>query len=84
MHLAGGGPVPNAPHLLVVPGGLIDQWVKELQTFFDRYSIDIYRFPTQSKSFADFFAEGSQWAKSTQPLVKRILIVAHSVSSLFF
>ena len=71
--------VPNQPHLLVVPNGLINQWVKELKTFFDSYSIDIYQFPTQSKDFQLWFTQGS-WAESRQPFIKRIVIVAHSVS----
>ncbi|KAH7918227.1 hypothetical protein BV22DRAFT_1051878, partial [Leucogyrophana mollusca] len=75
-HFAGVGLVPDLPHLIIVPNGLISQWYSELRTFFKPNVIDIHIFPTASKEWPDFWQ--GQWDKSTTPMIHRIILVSHS------
>ncbi|KAH7918095.1 hypothetical protein BV22DRAFT_1051967 [Leucogyrophana mollusca] len=75
-YFAGGGSVPDLPHLIIVPNGLVNQWYSELRTFFKPNIIDIHIFPTASKDWPAFW-EG-QWDKSTTPMIHRIILVSHS------
>jgi hypothetical protein len=40
--------VPNQPHLIVTLNTLVDQFRRELKTFFKKNTIDIFTYPTQT------------------------------------
>lgn len=73
------GPVPDHPHLILVPNTLIDQWFTELQVFFKRGSVDIFLYPTAAKDWKSFWDSNSPYSKSRQPRIRRIVLAAHSV-----
>jgi SNF2 family DNA or RNA helicase len=75
----GRGKVPNAPHAIIVPNSLIDQWRREFKVFFKPHVIDIFVLPTQAAKLRNFFTESS-WVKSRHEQIRRIVLVPHSVN----
>jgi len=76
----GRGPIPNEPHLLVVPNSLVSQWHRELKTFFCPHSVDIFRVPSVQKTLKQFW---EKFDESKHDPIFRIAIIPHSVSTLF-
>ncbi|KAJ8457265.1 hypothetical protein ONZ45_g18379 [Pleurotus djamor] len=75
----GKGPVNNAAHLIIVPLCLMGQWRKELQTFFAPGAIDIIDLPQAIIDVETFFTDkSSDWGKSGQEPIDRIVLCAHS------
>jgi SNF2 family DNA or RNA helicase len=73
--------VPNAPHAIIVPNTLINQWRRELKCFFKPHAIDIFVLPTARAALKDYFEDSSSpWKKSNHELVFRVVLVPHSVS----
>ncbi|KAM6491331.1 P-loop containing nucleoside triphosphate hydrolase protein [Amanita muscaria] len=72
--------VPNAPHAIIVPNTLINQWRRELKCFFKPHAIDIFVLPTARAALKDYFEDSSSpWKKSNHELVFRVVLVPHSV-----
>jgi SNF2 family DNA or RNA helicase len=72
--------VQDAPHLIVVPNSLVDQWISELKKFFRKGTVEIYQVPIQESVFETYFTdENGAWKKSKTPLVFRILLCSASV-----
>ncbi|KAG2355244.1 hypothetical protein BDR07DRAFT_1493393 [Suillus spraguei] len=74
---AGLDAIPNLPHVIIVPNSLNSQWFSELRTFFAPKALEVYNYPTAENEFGDFF--NGAWAKSSTPLIHRIILVNHSV-----
>jgi hypothetical protein len=74
----GRGPVPDQPHLLVVPNSLVPQWTRELKTFFNYRQIEIHPLP-KSEAEVEKYLKSDAWTKSGTPKILRILIVSHTV-----
>ena len=73
--------VPNAPHAIIVPNTLVNQWRRELKGFFKPHAIDIFVLPTARAALKDYFEdENSPWKKSNHELIFRVVLVPHSVS----
>ncbi|KAJ8474911.1 hypothetical protein ONZ45_g15788 [Pleurotus djamor] len=78
-YFMGKGPVPDAPHLIVVPLSLMAQWHKELRTFFKDGAVDIFRLPLATGDVRKFFNHPKgAWKRSEQKMHKRIVICAQS------
>ena len=79
----GKGKVPNAPHAIIVPNSLIDQWPQEFKVFFKPHVINIFVLPTQSSKLRDYFNEenNSSWTQSKHAKIRRIVLVPHSVNT---
>ncbi|KAF8668495.1 hypothetical protein AX14_006173 [Amanita brunnescens Koide BX004] len=77
----GRGKVPNAPHAIIVPNSLIDQWRRELKVFFKPNVIDIFVLPTQAAKLQKFFQEDKDgsWMRSRHEKIRRIVLIPHSV-----
>ncbi|KAM6488891.1 P-loop containing nucleoside triphosphate hydrolase protein [Amanita muscaria] len=76
----GRGKVPNAPHAIIVPNSLVDQWRRELKCFFKPGAIDIFVLPTARVALQDYFKrENSPWTKSHHDEIFRVVLVPHSV-----
>jgi SNF2 family DNA or RNA helicase len=82
LYFAGEGPVPDLPHLIIVPGSVLQQWLMEIKRFFKPEAVDVFQLPT-AKDEAKKMWEGP-WASSDQPMYRRIVVTAHSVSRPFF
>lgn len=78
----GKGRVPNLPHAIVIPNSLVDQWRRELKTFFMPHSLDIFQLPTAATELHTYFtAPDSVWKKAHHEPIFRIVLIPHSVSS---
>lgn len=76
----GKGRVPNKPHVIVVPNSLVDQWRRELKTFFKPYSLDIFQLPTSGAALQRYFSDpDGAWAKANHQPMFRVVLVPHSV-----
>ncbi|KIM35969.1 hypothetical protein M413DRAFT_32020, partial [Hebeloma cylindrosporum] len=75
----GRGPVPNLPHLLVIPNTCVEQWVRELYAFNRKGTVDIFRLPVGSKDVGRFLKDpDSPWNKSKHEMINRIIITSES------
>lgn len=72
--------IPDHGHLIIVPNSLIDQWHRELKTFFKPHSIDIFRLPSSMAEIQIFWTKEGHWGKSKHLQMFRVVLVAHSVS----
>lgn len=70
---------PNLPHLVVVPGTLLAQWVTELKTFFRMRVVDILVYPTKRADHAKFWAPDGPYESSIHDPSRRIIVASHSV-----
>ncbi|KAF8872160.1 hypothetical protein BD779DRAFT_1679866 [Infundibulicybe gibba] len=77
-HFMGIGVVPDLPHLIIVPNTLVDQWCKELRTFFKPHYIDIFRMPTAAKDYMRFFKAGGEWSRAQHRCILRVVLIAQS------
>ena len=73
--------IPDLPHAIIVPNTLVDQWRRELKTFFKPHVIDIFVLPTQSSKLKGYFDEqvDNAWMRSKHQKIHRIVLVPHSV-----
>lgn len=74
----GQGPVPDQPHLIVVPNSLVDQVWREFRTFFKRASIDIFILPSNPDQLSEYLK--TTVANSKHSGIFRIFICSHTVS----
>ncbi|KIM37675.1 hypothetical protein M413DRAFT_30621 [Hebeloma cylindrosporum] len=75
----GRGPVPNDPHLIIVPNSLVEQWIRELYAFNRKGSLDVFRLPVSANDVARFFLqEDSPWKKSKHEPINRVIISSDS------
>ncbi|TFK61411.1 P-loop containing nucleoside triphosphate hydrolase protein [Pluteus cervinus] len=72
---AGEGRVPNRAHLIVVPLSLLDQWKRELRTFFKPNAVDIFQLSGNYQSVKKFFAADGPFEKSKHNPIFRIVLV---------
>jgi SNF2 family DNA or RNA helicase len=79
----GKGPVPNLPHLLVVPNSLVPQWTWELKIFFNPKQIEIHTL-SASEEGVEAYLQSDEWLKSETPMIFRIVIVSHTVRNTFY
>lgn len=70
---------PDLPHLVIVPGTLLAQWVTELKTFFRTRIVDILVYPTKRADHAKFWAPDGPYGSSILDLSHRIIVASHSV-----
>ncbi len=76
----GKGSVPNKPHAIVVPNSLVDQWRRELKTFFKPFSLDIFQLPTSAAALKRYFSDpDGVWEKANHPHIFRVVLIPHSV-----
>jgi SNF2-related domain len=80
-YFAGKGPVPDLPHLIIVPGSVLQQWQMEIKKFFTPESVDVFVLPTAKDTATKLWTDS--WAKSVQPMYRCIVIMAHLVRLLF-
>ena len=80
LHFMGKGCVPNLPHAIVIPNSLVDQWRRELKTFFKAHTLDIFQLPTAAAELQSYFtAPDGLWKRSHHDDIFRIVLVPHSV-----
>ncbi|TFK60422.1 P-loop containing nucleoside triphosphate hydrolase protein [Pluteus cervinus] len=72
-YFMGRGPVPNLPHLLVLPLSLVGQWISELRTFFKPKEIDIFDLSGNDKEVEKSLAD---LALSKHEPVFRIVLIS--------
>ncbi|KAF5331786.1 hypothetical protein D9758_018091 [Tetrapyrgos nigripes] len=70
--------IPSAPHLLVVPGTLQDQVIKEVKRTFRPGSVDIFVYRSSRTGNPEFWGEGSDFRKSKQSPQNVLIITTHS------
>jgi SNF2 family DNA or RNA helicase len=76
----GKGKVPDAPHAIIVPNSLVDQWRRELKVFFKPNVIDIFVLPNKATSLRNYFNEKEgAWTKSIHAKICRVVLIPHSV-----
>ncbi|KAM6488893.1 P-loop containing nucleoside triphosphate hydrolase protein [Amanita muscaria] len=76
----GRGVVPNAPHAIIVPNTLVNQWRRELKCFFKPHAIDIFVLPTSRVLLQDYFKrDNSPWTKANHDEIFRVVLIPHSV-----
>jgi len=79
-YFMGKGDVPNKPHAIVVPNSLVDQWRRELKTFFKPFSLDIFQLPTSADALKAYFsAPDGVWAQAHHLPIFRVVLIPHSV-----
>ncbi|TFK19678.1 hypothetical protein FA15DRAFT_601103 [Coprinopsis marcescibilis] len=77
-YLKGHSQFPNRPHLIVVPGTLVSQWVHELRSFFQAKSIDILLYGTGEEAHNSFMKAGGLYESSKHEPCLRIIIATQS------
>lgn len=72
-------PLPNRPHLIMVPGTLASQWEHELKTLLVYKSYDILVYGVGRQQHAQFWAPDGPYHSSKHEPSQRIIIATHSV-----
>lgn len=75
----GTGPIPDYPHLFVIPNTCCDQFHREVKAFFQPGTVDIFRFPTASAQMDKFFLR-PPYTDSKHKEINRFVICPASVS----
>lgn len=70
--------IPNLPHLIIIPGGLVHQWEAELKIVFRKAFVDILIYDKTSPD--NFWMEGGPFQSSNQQPSNIIIIASLSVS----
>lgn len=79
--MEGEAKIPDAPHLIIVPNSLMEQWIREIKVFFNKKSVEIYQLPGTEEEIEKFFGDvKSPWVESKTPLPLRIVLIMQSVS----
>jgi SNF2 family DNA or RNA helicase len=72
--------IPNAPHAIIIPNSLVDQWRRELKVFFKAFSIEIFVLPSSTNDLKEYFeSDFSPWKRGKHDDIQRIVLVPHSV-----
>lgn len=69
--------IPDLPHLLIVPNPLVEQWTRELKTFFAAKRIEIHVLPSSEAAVEQYLND--VFRKSDVPDILRVVICSHSV-----
>lgn len=75
--------VPDHPHLILVPGTLVAQWVHELKVVLKPYSFDIFTYGSGRDTHEAFFAESGPF-NTSRFTANRIIVASHSVCQLCY
>jgi SNF2 family DNA or RNA helicase len=78
--LAKGYAVPDAPHLIVVPGTLVSQWSNELKIFFRPHHIDIFLYSGGQAQLKEFWLQTGPYNQSKHKPCHRVILASHTVS----
>ncbi|THV02122.1 hypothetical protein K435DRAFT_853107 [Dendrothele bispora CBS 962.96] len=70
--------IPNLPHVIVVPGTVLQQWIDEIKILFISMSIDLFVYTCPKSGNAEFWGPESPLSKSKQEPRNRIIITTHS------
>ena len=79
--LAGCKEIPRLPHLILVPGTLISQWLDELYTLYAPGSVDVFVYPSSVQEQELFWAPDGPFYSSRHEMSNRIILAPHSVRS---
>lgn len=71
--------VEPLPHLIVTPGTLRAQWIKELKTLFLPRSVDILPYDSPKAGNPEFWGPDGPFLSSKQQPQNKIIITTHSV-----
>lgn len=72
--------VPNAGHLIIVPGTLLGQWLMELRRFFRPSFVDIIVVSGEQTKWG---GDMRRIRSSDMPAWRRVVLITHNVSSCF-
>ncbi|KAJ3730157.1 hypothetical protein DFJ43DRAFT_1190231 [Lentinula guzmanii] len=73
--------IPDAPHLIVVPTNLIDQWASELRRFMNPKAVDLIVVSTNAKKWQ---SDMRRLESSPQPRYRRVVLVTHKIVQRMF
>ncbi|KAF8500014.1 P-loop containing nucleoside triphosphate hydrolase protein [Hysterangium stoloniferum] len=77
-YLNGHDTIPGLPHLIVAPGTLRGQWIKELKSMFLPRSVDILVYECPRKGNPDFWSVSGPILKSVHEPQNIIVVTSHS------
>ncbi|RXW14189.1 hypothetical protein EST38_g11666 [Candolleomyces aberdarensis] len=80
-YLRGQAKVPNLPHLILVPGTIVAQWVHELQVLFKPNAVVILLYPSNLSEREWFWGPDGPFAQTKLPPFQRIILAPHSALS---
>jgi hypothetical protein len=83
-YLGESGSIPNAPHLIIVPGTVLSQWASEIRIFLNPKAFDLFMYQTGEQFRKDFWSDSGPFAQSKQPRANKIILAPHSVCQLPF
>ena len=72
--------IPHLPHLVVVPGTLLSQWIDEIRTLFAPKGIDILTYPMGKDERQFFWGPNGPVAVANHSLSSIVIFVTQSVS----
>lgn len=72
--------IPLIPHLILVPGTLIAQWLDELRILFTPNSVDIFIYPGTEEERDMFWAPKGPYHSSRHFPSNRIILAPHTVT----
>ncbi|KAJ3738947.1 P-loop containing nucleoside triphosphate hydrolase protein [Lentinula detonsa] len=75
------GGIPDAPHLIVVPTNLIDQWASELRRFMNPMAVDLIVVSASAKKWQ---SNMDRLKSSQQPPYRRVVLVTHKIVQRMF
>ncbi|KAJ7511063.1 P-loop containing nucleoside triphosphate hydrolase protein [Mycena galericulata] len=67
--------IPNAPHLFLIPGSVLPQFVAEAQRFFQSGAVDIFTIGSAAHLWK---ADWERFHNSLQKPIRRIVFIAHA------
>ncbi|KAJ3979570.1 SNF2 family N-terminal domain-containing protein [Lentinula detonsa] len=73
--------IPDAPHLIVVPTNLIDQWASELRRFMNPKAVDLIVVSTNAKKWQ---SDMRRLVASPQPMYRRVVLITHKIVQRMF
>ncbi|KAF8951749.1 P-loop containing nucleoside triphosphate hydrolase protein, partial [Flammula alnicola] len=77
-YLIGEKKIPCLPHLILVPGTLLAQWLDELHILFAPGAVDLFTYPTSKEEREMFWAPDGPFHSSNHDLSNRIILAPHS------
>ena len=72
--------IPHLPHLVVVPGTLLSQWIDEIRTLFAPKGIDILTYPMGKDERQFFWGPNGPFSVANHSPSSIIIFVTQSVS----
>lgn len=82
--LGGKDTIEPLPHLIVTPGTLRNQWIRELQSLFRPHSVDIFVYDCPKAGNPAFWKPDGEFYSSRQKPQNKIIFTTHSVCSSLF